>query len=184
MANNEKDMKNLFNQLDELLGASDIKDVSAESSGFAQLKNGYYLCEVKKAELKPSKSSGKLMAAFQLKVVEDGTDFTFDAKSRPTPVTLKGTKNRTIFKYFPFSDENSVRRFVADMLKFEGDEPGVPLLTKEYFTNSELIEDALEVLTCMNIYVHNDVSMKDDGTESAWVNFVSWADAAKLGLKV
>lgn len=40
MANNEKDMKNLFNQLDELLGASDIKDVSAESSGFAQLKNG------------------------------------------------------------------------------------------------------------------------------------------------
>lgn len=92
MANNEKDMKNLFNQLDELLGASDIKDVSAESSGFAQLKNGYYLCEVKKAELKPSKSSGKLMVAFQLKVVEDGTDFTFDAKSRPTPVTLKGTK--------------------------------------------------------------------------------------------
>lgn len=180
----DNNMKNVFDQLDSLLSSTDIKDVNAESSGFAQLKNGYYLCEVKKAELKLSKSTNKPMVAFQFKVIEDGTDFTFDSKSKPTAVTLKGTKNRMLFKYYVFTDENSVRRFASDMLKFEGDNPGEPLLTKEYFTNSELIEDAIELLEGMHIYVHNDVSIKDDGTESVWVNLVSWTAAAKLGLKV
>lgn len=177
------DMKSVFAQLDSLLTSTDIKDVDAESAGFAQLKNGYYLCEVKKAELKASKSSNKPMAAFQFKIIEDGTDFTFDSKSKATPVTLKGTKGQMIFKYYVFSDESSVRRFASDMLKFEGETPGEPLLTKEYFTTSELVEDALEVLEGMYIYVHNEVTEKD-GKESAWANLVSWSTASKLGLKV
>ena len=69
------------------------------------------------------------------------------------------------------------------MLKFEGDEPGVPLLGKEYFTNSDLIEDALEVLKGMRIYIHNTVTEKDDGTSSTWANVLSWKNANGLGLK-
>lgn len=180
----DKNLKNVFNALDELLGSADIKDVSAEGSGFSQLKDGYYLCEVKKAELKLSKSSKLPMAAFQLKVVEDGVTFNFDSKANSAPIVLKGTKGRMIFKYFVFKDELSVQRFASDMLKFEGDTPGEPLLTKDYFTNSELIEDALEVLEGMRIYVHNDVKENNDGTTSAWANFMSWKNAAKVGLKV
>lgn len=180
----DKNIKNLFDQLDSLLGSSDIKDVTAESTGFTPLKDGYYLCEVKNAELKPSKTSGKLMVAFQLKVVEDGTSFNFDVNDKATPVTLKGTKNRMIFKYFTLGDEAAVKRFVADMLKFEGDEPGKPLLSKEYFTNSELVEDALEILVGMRIYAKIETSEKADGTETTWTNFVSWTTAAKIGLKV
>lgn len=180
----ENNMNSIFNQLDKLLESTNIKDVNSESSGFSQLKNGYYLCEVKKAELKISSSSKKPMVAFQFKIVEDGTDFIFDNNNKPMSVELKGTKNRMMFKYYVFSDENSIRRFVSDMLKFEGANAGEPLLTKEYFTNSELIEDALDVLVGSNIYIHNDVSKNDDGTENVWVNLVSWSTATKLGLNV
>lgn len=177
-----KDMQSIFNQLDKLLESTDIKDVNAETTGFVQLKSGYYLCEVKKAELKLSKTSKKPMVAFQFKIVEDGTNFTFDSKSKATPITLKNTKNRMLFKYYVFNDENSIRRFASDMLKFEGETAGEPILSKEYFTNSELLEDALDILAGSYIYIHNDVNKNDDGTESAWVNLVSWSTAAKLGL--
>lgn len=183
MADN-KDLKNIFNTLDELLGSVDISDVSAEGAGFSQLKDGYYLCEVKKAELKISKASKLPMAAFQLKVVEDGTTFSFDSKANMTEIKLKGTKGRTIFKYFTLKDEASIQRFASDMLKFEGDTPGEPLLTKDYFLNSELIEDALEVLVGMRIYVHNSVTINEDDTTSTWVSFMSWKNAEKTGLKV
>lgn len=183
MADN-KNLKNVFNVLDELLSSADLSNVTAESTGFAELKDGYYLCEVKKAELKVSKSSGQPMAAFQFKVIEDGTDFRFDSKDKGTAVKLKGTKNRTIFKYFVLKDENSVLRFAGEMLRFEGETPGEPLLTKEYFTSSELIEDALEVLEGMHIYVHMSTNKNDDGTSSQWANIITWKTAAKLGLKV
>lgn len=181
---NNKDMKNVFNILDELLGSTNLDDVSAESSGFLELKEGYYLCEVKKAELKVSKSSGSPMAAFQFKVIEDGTFMKFDSKDRPTPVKLKGTKNRIIFKYFVFKDESSVKRFAADMMKFEGDEPGKSFLEKECFTNSELIEDAMDLLIGMHIYIHITVNVNDDNTTSSWPNLISWKTAGNLGLKV
>lgn len=175
---------NVFTELNKLLENVNISDVTAESSGFAELKNGYYLCEVKNAELKISKSSKKLMAAFQFVILEDGIDFKFDNNQNPIPVTLKGTKNRIIFKYYTLTDESGIRRFVADMLKFEGDEEGTPLLTKDYFTNSELIEDAFDILQGFRIYIHNDVTTKDDGTTSTWVNLISWTTASKLGLKL
>lgn len=180
MAN--ENMKSIFSQLDELLKTTDINDIDAESSGFTQLKSGYYLCEVKKAELKISNTSKKPMVMFQFKIVEDGTYFNFDNNDKPIPVTLKGTKNRMIFKYYVFSDEQSIRRFASDMLKFEGETVGEPLLSKEYFTNSELIEDALDVLIGRNIYIHNDVTKKADGTETTWVNLVSWKTASSIGL--
>ena len=178
-----KNMKNIFNTLDALLENTDLSKVTAESTGFSELKDGYYLCEVKKAELKASKSSGNPMAAFQLKVIEDGTDFIFDVKNRATPITLKGTKNRIIFKYYVFKDETSVQRFAGEMLRFE-DENGESILTKEYFTTSELIEDALDVLIGMRIYVHISTTENADGTSSTWTNLITWKTASALGLKV
>ena len=68
------------------------------------------------------------------------------------------------------------------MLKFEGDEPGIPLLERDYFTNSELLTSALEVLTGSRIYVQITISKNKNGDESSWVNLISWERAEKLGL--
>lgn len=179
----DKNLKNVFSQLDSLLGSADIKDVTAESTGFTTLPEGYYLCEVVAANLGLGKTSKEPQVAMRFKIVEDGVNYESDSKNKIYEVTRKGTKNRLIFKYYPLRDEEFVRRFVSDMLKFEGDEPGVPLLGKEYFTNSDLIEDALEVLKGMRIYIHNTVTEKDDGTSSTWANVLSWKNANGLGLK-
>ena len=52
-------------QLDQLLGSTDLSQVTAEGSGFQELPVGYYLAEVKKAVLTVSKSSGFPMVSIQ-----------------------------------------------------------------------------------------------------------------------
>lgn len=173
-----KDLSQVFNSLDKLLENTDLGDVSSESSVSQELPDGYYLCEVEKAELKESKSSKQPMAAFQLKVVEDGT--AVDANG--DFVTLKKTKNRKVFLYYVLKDDISVKRFVSDMLKFEGEEKGVPILGKEYFTNSALLEDALDILVGMCIYVQSSTTVNDDDSTSVWKNLISWKRAEKLEL--
>ena len=84
--------------------------------------------------------------------------------------------------YYVLKDTNSVRRFVSDMLKFEGEEPGKPLLDKEYFMNSEILEDALKLLVGMRIYVQITKSESADGNIRSWQNLISWKRAAMLEL--
>lgn len=176
MVNDE--IKSLHEQLDALLGNVDLSDVSADSSGFSELPDGYYLCEVDKAELKMSKTSGKPMAAFQFSIVEDGKGIDESGKF----VNLKKTKGRKIFIHYVLKDESWVRRFATDMLKFEGENPGEPLLPKEAFTTSSTIEDALDVLTGMRIYIQVSTTENDDGTKSTWNNLISWKRVAALEL--
>lgn len=177
-----EDLKDVFANLDGLLSQTNIEDVTEESAGFNELPDGYYLSEVVKAELKVSKTSKQPMAAFQFKVVEDGKAPAGDED--PSLIDIKKTKGRMIFLYFVLKDDQSVKRFVSDMLKFEGEEPGQPLLGKEYFTNSELLEDALDVLTGMQIYINVSTSENQNGEPSTWKNLISWARADKLGLPV
>ena len=174
---NEIDRTKLFAQLDGLLADTDISEVTSESSGFESVPDGYYLSEVKKAELTESKTSHNPMVSFQFTICEDGTSIDDDGDTKIN----KGTKNRTLFVHFPLKDERSVKRFVTDMLKFEGETPGEPLLGKEYFTNSELLIDALDVLIGMRIYVQVSTTEKD-GQKSTWNNLISWKRAAALEL--
>lgn len=177
-----EEIKALHAQLDQLLNNTDLTDVSAESTGFQELPDGYYNCEVEKAELKISKSSGLPMAAFQFKVVEDGYMAELDDKQNVSLTPLNKTKNRKIFINYVLKNDTWVRRFVTDMLKFEGEEEGEPFLPKEAFTTSETIEDALAALTGKRIYIQVSTSVNDDDSKSTWNNLISWKRAAALEL--
>lgn len=175
----------IFDQLDKILSNTNFEGVTEESSGFEDLPDGYYLCEVDKAEIKASKSSGQPMAAFQFSVVENGVDVDQNENGAISMKELSKTKGRKIFKYYVLKDESSVKRFASDMLKFEGDTEGEPLLPKEAFSSSETVEDALDVLTGMRIYTQQSTSVRAvDGkdVESKWVNLISWKRARALEL--
>lgn len=182
MATDANTIKNTQAILDSLLKQVNLEDVTTESSGFDALPDGYYLTEVEKAEIKTSKSSGQPMAALQFKVCEDGFDIDIDSGGTTHITQINKTKNRKIFLYWVLKDESSVKRFVSDMLKFEGETAGEPLLPKEAFTTSETLEDALECLIGMRIYAHVSTSEKDDGTSQTWTNVISWKRAAALEL--
>lgn len=176
------DIKDVMSSLNDLLKTTKIDDVTSESTAFADLPEGYYLSEVEKAELTTSQSSGHPMVKIQFKIVEDGTALEADEDGNASLTTVKGSKNRKIFMYFVLKDDRSVRRFVSDMLKFEGEEPGVPLLDKQCFTDAELLNDALDILESSRVYVQITVSEKEDGTKQTWQNIISWKRATDLNL--
>lgn len=175
------DIKDALNLLDEILAKTKLDDVSAESQGFSELPDGYYLCEVEKTDFKESKSTHLPMVSFTFKIVEDGIGF-ITSENDIKEVTLAGTKNRKIFKHYVFKDESSVKRFASDMLKFEGEIAGEPLLPKEAFITSDTMLDALDILEGMRLFIQSDTSEKDDGTKSTWYNLISWKRATELEL--
>lgn len=175
----------IHSTLNSILGQADLSDVTAESTGFSDLPDGYYLCEVEEAKLTESKSSHQPMVAVQLKVTDDGFDVEIDDNGQVHSSSIAKTKNRKIFKYYVLKDEASVRRFVTDMLKFEGDVAGESLLPKEAFTTSETIEDALDILKGYRLYIQCSTTVKeDDNSKSTWYNFISWKRAASLELPI
>lgn len=174
----ERDLTKVFDTLDSILGQTDLTDVTAESNNFAELPDGYYLVEVEKAELKESKSSKQPMVAFQMNVIEDGIGIENDGSF----CDLKKTKGRKIFMYYVLKDDSSVRRFVTDMLKFEGEEKDKPILEKDYFINSQTLIDALDILVGMRIYCQSSTTVNKDDTTSNWKNLISWKRARMLAL--
>lgn len=170
-------------ELSELLGKVNLEDVSADSAGFDNLPDGYYLSEVETAELTVSKNSGANMIKMMFSVVEDGLGVTQDSFGHAKLVNLDRTKNRKIFIYYPLKDERTVKRFVTDMLKFEGEEEGEPLLEKEAFTNAEFLEDALQCLVGCRIYAQvSTTTNKNSGEAQTWTNLISWKRAKDLDL--
>ena len=89
--------KSLYSQLDDLLKQTDLTDVSAESTNYSELPDGYYNCEVDKVDLKLSKTSGNPMVSFQFTITEDGYSVEVDEKQNATLIPIKKTKNRKIF---------------------------------------------------------------------------------------
>ena len=170
----QEQLKVLSTRVNELFASVNVDDVSAESAGFSDAPEGYFLCEVKKDELTMSKS-GNPQVAFTFKITEDGR------KIENTNELIKGSKGISIFKYYRLLDDKDVRKFVSDMLKFEVDENGSSL-PKEAFTNDETINDALDIINGLQIYVQNTVTVNDDGSKSTWVNLITWKRAAELGL--
>lgn len=172
----------VFQSIDEILSKVNLNDVTSESNGRENIPDGYYMCEVEKAEITVSKSSGTPQVAFRFTILEDGTDVVVEADGSIAKNSIARTKNRKIFMYYPLKDERSVKRFVSDMLKFEGDTAGEPLLSKEYFTTSEVLEDALDILCGMRIYVQVSTSTNKEGQEMSWQNLVSWKRVDQLEL--
>lgn len=172
-------MTDLFAKVNEVLNNVDLNKVTAESTGFEELQPGHYLCSVDSAILTESKSSKNPQIKLTLSVSEDGIAHIKDG-DEVLVETLKGTKGRKIFKYYPLKDATTVKRFVSDMLKFES-EPGEPILPQEAFTNAETLNDALDVLTGMQIYVELTVSGEGEN-KSTWTNLISWKRAAELEL--
>lgn len=175
-----ENLNNILNTLNTLLNNTDLSEVSADSTNFSELPDGYYLAEVEKTELKESKTSHMPMVAFQFKVVDDG--ITVDENGEF--VKLNKTKNRKIFIYYVLKDDNAIKRFAQDMLKFEGEKAGEPVLSKEYFTNSELLLDALDILKGMRIYIQSSTTVNDDNSTSVWKNLISWKRVAALELPI
>lgn len=174
-------LQKAMSALDQILSQTKLDDVSAESQGYSELPNGYYLCEVDKTNFGESKTSHLPMVSFTFKIVEDGTGFVY-TENEVSPFTIKSTKNRLIFKHYVFKDESSVKRFASDMLKFEGDTPGESLLPKEAFITSETMLDALDILVGYRIFIQADTNEKEDGTKATWYNLISWKRAAELEL--
>lgn len=182
--NDEKEaLKLALGQLDELLQSVDLKDVDAESSGFEPLPDGYYLSEVESAELKLSKTSGKPMAALKMKIVNDGIDAEVNSDGSVDFKMLKKTKGRYIFLYFGLGDSSAIRRFASNMLKFEGDTPGEPLLPKEAFISSSTVSEALDLLVGSRAYVQVSTTVNEKTEQSStWNNLISWKRASMLQL--
>ena len=180
MSERSDELQKVLGNLNELLGGTDLKDVSADGAGFKELPDGYYLSEVESAKLTVSKSTHQPMVAFQFKVAADG----FEANDDGDLISLAKTANRKLFIYYILKDDASVKRFVSDMLKFEGTEPGKPLLEREYFMNADVLEDALDILVGRRIYVQISTTEKSDGTTSTWQNLISWKRAEALTLPV
>lgn len=169
-------MDELFKKVDSVLTKVDLSKTTAENAGFEDLKPGYYLCEVESAKLTESKKSHNPQIALTLKVIDDGIAY----DDNNDKVALKGCKNRKVYKYYPLTDETTVKRFVSDMLKFE-DETGSSILPQEAFTTAETLNDSLEVIESMRVYVQLTVSGEGEN-KSTWVSLLSWTRVAEIGL--
>ncbi len=176
------DKTKLFNQLKDLFADTNIDDVSAEGAGYTELPDGYYLCELTQAQLTESKSSGDPMARLDFKICEDGLSIDEKGKFH----NIEKMAGRKFAMFYSFKDESAFKRFVSDMLKFEGEQAGVPLLEKKYFMQPEILDDALGVLVGSRIYVMVSTStyknQQGEEVESHWKNLISWKRVAALQL--
>lgn len=179
--NNVKDFAEIAATLDQIMANTDLDEVSADGAGFEQLPDGYYLAEVESTEITSSKTSGMPMIKFMFNIVEDGKQEAEDEKGNFCYVSIPKSKGRKIFKYYVIKDESKLKSFVSDMLKFEGDELGVPLLSKEYFMTSEVLEQALEVLEGQRIWT-NLTTKEKNGEKSTWTTLIKWKAAYTLEL--
>lgn len=171
--------EDLLSSIDSVIKDVDLDSVTQDGLG-EELPTGYFLTEVVKTELKFSKSSGSPMACIQLKIVNSGYDY--DDKTDEY-VQLKGCRNKFIFLYYPFKDGTSFKRFVSDMIKFEGETAGEPILPKEAWITAETMQGSLEVLqeAQLRIWVNRSAITRNDNT-SIYNHLLSWKKASQLGL--
>lgn len=178
----EKDLSSVFGVVDDLLSQINAEQIDPNAPDFENLPEGYYSCEVVKAELGVSKSSERPQIKLQLKTISNGSAVEIDEEGDSVLKEIPKTQNRFIFKYYPLDTKSNVEKMIKDMLKFEGEEQGVPLLERDYFTNSELLTAALEVLEGSRIYAQITITKNKEGNSSSWTNLISWERAEKLGL--
>lgn len=189
MDNKELDLSSIFSEVNELISQTDLSKVSAESVGFEDLPDGYYLAEVVESKIGRSKKTNKPMVSIRFKIIGDGYKLSGDVNDPLADLfePIEHVANRQVFKHWLLDSPQNLKRFVSDMKKFEDPENvGQELLPEEAWTKAETMNDSIEVLSQLNsrIWLHNKVTEKDDGTSSSWIDLESFARASKLGLPV
>lgn len=185
MSMEEEKGTSLYVELDDIIHSTDLDEVSAESSNtFDNLPDGYYLTEVVESKLTRSKSSDKPMVTLRLAVVGNGYNLSEDGTNFEP---IENVAKRNLWKHYVIKDGNSFKRFVSDMLKFEGETPNEPMLPKEAWTDSTTLEASVGVLSQVNarIYVHLETRKNNStGESSQWISLESFKRAEALGLPV
>ncbi len=177
--------------LEALLASTNLDKVTSEGA-FEELRQGYYLCEVSAGEFTTSKA-GLPMAKFTLTTVYDGLCERLDEERKAVEDedgnliidVNEGSKGRKIFKNFVIKDQESLKKFVADMLKFEDPEnPGESILTKDMFGTIENMSAAIQVVVGLTIFVRATLgkATPEYPTPSNFYSFVSWKNVEKLHL--
>lgn len=173
-------LKDLYKNVNDILSEVNVEKIDPNANDYS-LPDGYYLCEVVKMEVCESKKNN-LQIKGQFKSVQNALMVKLNEDGDSELEEVNGTTNRMIFKYWPLTDRKSVESMIKDMLKFEGDEEGEPLLTSEYFSNMEILEDALDVLEESRVWIQLSTKVKD-GESSQWANLISWTRAKALDLE-
>lgn len=179
------DYSKITAKLDQLLGSVDLSSTTEEGVSF-KLPDGYYLCQVNKAELTESKA-GNPMVAIEYLTVEDGKKSITDEAGYVQLIDAKNTANKKIFVNYVLSNEMNIGFFVSDMLKFQDPETNVSIFKDEekYFKSTAGIVEMCDMLTEGGIiYIMVQTVDKKDGSNEKEQKFkpISWKRARKLEL--
>jgi len=180
------DYSKITANLDKLLGNLDLSNTTEEGVK-TKLPDGYYLCQVNKAELTESKSAGNPMVAIEYLTIEDGKKLIVDDAGYSQLIDAKGTANKRIFVNYVLSNEMNAGFFVSDMLKFQDPETNEPIFKDEeyYFKSAQGIIKVCDMLTEGGIiYIMVQTIEKKDGSGEKEQKFkpISWKRARKLEL--
>ena len=182
MANNI-DYSKISQTLDELLKNVDLSNTS-EDGVKQDVQDGYYLSEVKKAELSESKS-GNPMFTIEFNTVEDGKKIIVDDDGYAQLEDAKNTTNKRLFLNYVLSNEIQIGFFVSDMLKFQDLETDTPFFTKEDFQDTEGILRVAEMLSAGGIIylmVQTVEKKNEPGQYEKKIKPITWKRARKLEL--
>lgn len=189
MANENIDLQSIYSEIGEVMAKTDLSNVTAQSAGYEDLPDGYFLAEVTDTKIHRSKSSNKPMVSLTFSIVSDGLKLNEDddASEDVSFSEIPHTKDRLVFKHWVIDTPQNLKKFVSDMKKFEDpSEPNKALLPDEAWSDPTFMGESIPLLAEMNcrMWIHNRVTKKDDGTTSSWQDLVDFNRAAKLGLPV
>ena len=174
------EQQELMEILDQRLASVDSSKVTANNTGFKNLPDGYYNCELVEATLTTSKSN-KVMIKGKFKVFEAGLKEVFDETTGSSELVIsKGSKNRLIWINWLFDTDANTEKFISDMKKFE-DEDGNQILPEEAFKMSSMLLDSLDAIKGLHVYIMLQ-TVEKNGEENQYSNLISWSRAKQLDL--
>lgn len=174
------DYSKIATNLDKLLKSVDLSGTTEEGVN-SKLPDGYYLCQVEKAELGESKS-GNPMVTIEYLTIEDGKKTVVDDTGYSQLLDAKNTANKRIYVNYVLSNETNVSFFVSDMLKFQDPDTNESLFSADDFKTTEGIISVCDMLTAGGIIYMMLQSVEKDGQLDQKKKPISWKRARKLEL--
>lgn len=170
----------LLQKLNESLAAADLSKVTAEGTGYKNLPDGFYNCELIEAKLKET-STGKPMITGKFMVFEDGLKEVYNESTGTSQLEVSlNSKGRFIWVNWVLGDATGVERFVSDMKKFENFD-GTPILPEEAFTEASILMDSLYAINGLHVYIMLQ-TIEKNGEKNQRTNLISWSRAKDLEL--
>jgi hypothetical protein len=168
-------------KLNDLLKNADFSNTTEEGVG-SKLPDGYYLCQVSKAELTQSKN-GNPMVVIEYVTLGDGKKTIVDDSGYSQLVDAPHTSDKKVFVNYVISTEMNLGFFVSDMLKFQDPETDESLFDKnEDFKNAEAIDNVCGMLEQGGIVYLMLQTVEKDGQSDQRKKPISWKRARKLEL--